>query len=455
MTAALVALIGVVLVAPFVWSLLVMLARRSAKDPIEDKHEKLILALMLAPVGVGVAFLCLPGEAVSAISPPLLDWIELPAENVATIEKSAVAATPIDWLLVAGLALLALYALGAARSAVALILAHMRLQRWVRAAQPAAELGVLLSDDAPSPLAAPNNRILFPRHLIDTLSTDQIYLIVAHERHHHARGDLSFYALLAWIDVLFWFNPFVRGQAQHCRLAAELDCDAAVTAAAPHMRRTYAQTLVTVLKHSAGDALQCAPAVFSHRAVGAHRMRILQIMKSDAATRKRAPWFAYAAVLALAAPLGASQLALAQSSGAAAPVASAAPVFSQTPVAGRISSGFGERTDPFSGARVTHAGIDIVAPEGTPVVAPAAGRVIRAVMDHEGYGNMIEIDHGGGYHLRYAQLSRIDVSEGQSVAAGQQIGRVGRSGRATGPHLHLEVWRDNLAWDPALVVPMP
>lgn len=450
-----IAAIGVLLVAPLIWSALVALARRQAAGQLHDRHEKALLALMLAPIGVGAVLMLLPQHAMPGEGPPLLEWVELPGLATDDVAYLGQAAPSFDWMLIAGFSVFALYAVGVLRAAIPLIKAHMRLRQWIKAAHPYAEFGVHLSERATTPLAVSNQRVLFPRRLVELLTPAQVSLIVAHERHHHARGDVGFYAMLSWIDVALWFNPFVRAQTRNCRLAAELDCDAAVTAAAPEMRRTYAETLLAVLKHAAGDALQCAPAVFSHRAYGEHRMRILQIMKRDTGGRKQAPWFAYVAALALAAPLGVGQLALAQSSGATAPVASAAPVFSQTPVVGRVSSGFGERTDPFSGNRATHAGVDIVAPEGTLVVAPAAGRVIRTVMSQEGYGNMIEIDHGGGYRLRYAQLSRIDVTEGQSVDAGQQIGRVGRSGRATGPHLHLEVWRDNLAYDPALIVPMP
>ncbi|MEQ1493994.1 MAG: M56 family metallopeptidase, partial [Terricaulis sp.] len=221
---------------------------------------------------------------------------------------------PFDWISFAGFSLLALYALGAVCHAFPLIATQLQLRQWSAAATPDRELqGVYVSDMSATPLAISNGRVLFPRVLLETLSAEQTKLIVAHERHHHARGDVAFYTALAWIETLLWFNSFVRGQARHCRLAAELDCDRAVTTAAPEMRRTYAQTLLVVLKHSAGSALQCAPAVFSHRAVGEHRMRILNIMKSDADTRKRAPWLAYVTALALVAPLGLAQLARAQS----------------------------------------------------------------------------------------------------------------------------------------------
>ncbi|MEQ1493993.1 MAG: M23 family metallopeptidase, partial [Terricaulis sp.] len=78
-----------------------------------------------------------------------------------------------------------------------------------------------------------------------------------------------------------------------------------------------------------------------------------------------------------------------------------------------------------------HPGVDIAAAMGTPVVAPADGRVMRATTNTD-YGNMIEIDHGDGFALRYAHLSAFDVREGETVRAGQIIGRVGNSGRSSG-----------------------
>ena len=446
--------LGVLALAPFIWSALVALARRgAAAAPLSDAHEKAVLAIMLAPIALGAALMLAPREAMPAFAPPLLDLIEPAGADAGSPNAAAPAA--IDWPLAAALTLLALYAAGLARHAAPLAAAHLRLHRWASSARPHPTLrDVYLCAFATTPLAAPGRRVLFPRILAEALPAEQIALVVEHERQHHARGDVAFYALLAWIDAILWFNPFMRAQTRHCRLAAELACDAAVTAAAPQMRRTYAQALLQVLKHTAGDALPCAPAVFSHRAMGDHRMRILEIMKPRAGAHKRPPWLAYAAALALAAPLAIGQLALAQSSGGATPAASAAPVFSHAPTAGRVTAGFGPRNDPFSGAPAFHGGVDIAAPLGTPVVAPAAGRVTRIVLGHEGYGDMIEVDHGGGYRLRYAQLSRIDVREGESVSAGQQIGGVGNSGRATGTHLHFEVWREGVPLDPATVVPL-
>jgi murein DD-endopeptidase MepM/ murein hydrolase activator NlpD len=109
------------------------------------------------------------------------------------------------------------------------------------------------------------------------------------------------------------------------------------------------------------------------------------------------------------------------------------------PVEGKLESGFGGRRNPFGGSSYEfHSGQDIEAAWGVPVVAGAKGKV-AFVGWQNGYGQLVVIDHGGGLTTRYGHLSHIDVVQGQIVARGEFIGRVGSSGRSTGPHLHYEV----------------
>ena len=113
----------------------------------------------------------------------------------------------------------------------------------------------------------------------------------------------------------------------------------------------------------------------------------------------------------------------------------------------RLSSRFGNRRDPFTRRTAFHAGIDYAAPTGTPVYAPADGVVTRAGR-RGGYGLMIDIDHAHGLSTRYAHLSRMMVAPGAQVRRGDIIGRIGSTGRSTGPHLHYEVRRHGRAIDP-------
>jgi murein DD-endopeptidase MepM/ murein hydrolase activator NlpD len=109
------------------------------------------------------------------------------------------------------------------------------------------------------------------------------------------------------------------------------------------------------------------------------------------------------------------------------------------PVDGKLESGFGGRRNPFGGSSYEfHSGQDIDAPYGAPVIAGANGKVVFAGWQN-GYGQLVVIDHGGGLTSRYGHLSHIDVVEGQTISRAEFLGRVGSTGRSTGPHLHYEV----------------
>ena len=114
-----------------------------------------------------------------------------------------------------------------------------------------------------------------------------------------------------------------------------------------------------------------------------------------------------------------------------------------------LSSSYGWRRNPVTGRSAMHEGLDFAAPPGTPILAASGGVVLEARF-HPGYGNMVEIDHGDGLITRYAHASSLMVKQGQLVDRGQQIARVGSSGRSTGPHLHFEVRLAGQPLDPRL-----
>jgi len=125
-----------------------------------------------------------------------------------------------------------------------------------------------------------------------------------------------------------------------------------------------------------------------------------------------------------------------------------------TPVAGpqfERTSGFGARIDPFTGRYSFHPGVDFAGPWGSIIAATAPGTVIFAG-DRGGYGNMVEIDHSFGIHTRYGHMSSILVHVGSKVSKGTPIGRLGSTGRSTGPHVHYEVWYDNVMRNPSTFI---
>ena len=112
-----------------------------------------------------------------------------------------------------------------------------------------------------------------------------------------------------------------------------------------------------------------------------------------------------------------------------------------------LSSSFGYRSDPFTGAGAMHSGLDFPGPIGSPILAAAPGKVVF-VGQKSGYGNVVEVDHGQGILTRYAHLSGFTTRVGSAVAAGQQIAKMGSTGRSTGSHLHFEVRLNGAAVNP-------
>ncbi len=121
------------------------------------------------------------------------------------------------------------------------------------------------------------------------------------------------------------------------------------------------------------------------------------------------------------------------------------------PVRGYLSAGFGNRNDPFTGLKDFHPGLDISAPLGTKILAPADGTVIFAGVKG-GYGNAVTVSHGRGIVTHYGHLDAFNVKAGQAVRRGSVIGFVGSTGRSTAPHLHYEVWLNGSNQNPLLYI---
>ncbi len=113
-----------------------------------------------------------------------------------------------------------------------------------------------------------------------------------------------------------------------------------------------------------------------------------------------------------------------------------------------LTSNFGYRADPFTGAQTMHEGVDFSATTGTQILASASGKVIKSEQE-AGYGNLVDIDHGNGLVTRYAHASKLLVKEGDLVVRGQTLAEVGSTGRSTAPHLHFEIRFNGVPQNPA------
>lgn len=114
----------------------------------------------------------------------------------------------------------------------------------------------------------------------------------------------------------------------------------------------------------------------------------------------------------------------------------------------QVGASVGKKMDPFYKVLTMHTGIDLIAGQGTPVIATADGVVLDVKRSGKGPGNIVEIGHDGGYRTLYAHLQDIVVRKGERVKAGRKIANVGMSGNSFAPHLHYEVHRDSLVLDP-------
>jgi murein DD-endopeptidase MepM/ murein hydrolase activator NlpD len=400
----------------------------------------------------------------SVPAPPAKAWLTPSAAVPTAIDwaGSAVRRLPLAWLCIylGGLGWHAARRIAAARRWQALLLRHSRAvgidELSVLApaqchAIAAARLRVRTTDLPMSPLLHGLLRpcLVLPSHLAD-LSPAQQAMIIEHELTHWRRRDPAWLAASNLVGLLFWFNRPYQRLGAALREAVELGCDDAVLAGrAQHERQSYAAALVAQLKlqlklqPGAGPAPAFGQLGVKERVL---RMRALRPPRLSAGGRCATG----AAALGLAAA-GTCMVPAFSSPAVPTPLQqimlpeAAAPQSWNYPLGQvRVTSLYGVRSPRRQGA---HHGLDFAARRGTPVTAVAAGTVIEANQD-PAYGKYVRIAHGAGQQSLMAHLDAIGVQAGQQIAAGQAIGTAGDTGKATGPHLHLEYWQDGKRRNP-------
>jgi len=271
------------------------------------------------------------------------------------------------------------------------------------------------------------------------LKGDGLDFVLLHECLHIARGDLVTRPLERLVADLIWFSPFAwlaRQRLDHWREAV---CDADAVRLSGD-RVGYARALVETARTcrpASPPGTVCLPAatLFSSpkRTL---TMRISSLVDTPDKTRSRRRLAGGLILAFLATPLAIAH-GLGEQDGAHAGTVAFGAAIIDHPDA-KITSRFGNRIHPISKKEMFHSGIDIGAPFGTPVLLPAAGEVITTG-ERRGYGLVVEVELDGTRdRLRFAQLQSYRVKVGDRLVAGDPIGAVGASGRATGPHLHLE-----------------
>lgn len=277
--------------------------------------------------------------------------------------------------------------------------------------------------------------VYLPNGLERQLSQEEMSLVVGHELMHVRRLDAVWRPFERIVADVLWFNPFAWLVRTELDRAREIACDEAmlVSKAPPTV---YARALVAAARFAEGLPTRApAAAMFPFNKDKELTERVKIAVANSQGNSSLVGLAAFGLFLAAGLPLAAAQGAGAEK------VRAPIPDFSATVIeSGRakLSSAYGKRKDPFTKKVVWHAGVDIAAKIGTEIHVPAKGQVVF-VGTKDGYGNAIEIKHNEEWLTRYGQLDEILVEEGQSVQAGDVIATVGETGRATGPHLHLEL----------------
>ena len=308
------------------------------------------------------------------------------------------------------------------------------------------KLQIVLTEQCRSPFIVQgfSSKLVLPISLFDKLSEQQIRLVIRHEWIHKKNGDGLIQILLQLLLCINWFNPVCYWVINRTNWATEANCDFEVLSGRRNLQRTYALAMLQILRRSATNLSHQPVAAFSSQSHRSITMRIKHIMDPSAKSFK-----SFFSRLGLT--LGSSALSIMALS--LQPTLHAEEAFEMVNpvVKAKVSSSYGMRNK----FHKFHHGIDLAAKEGTPIVAAASGKVIVSTEKLKGrknYGTVIIIEHGNGYQTVYSHLSQLRAFEGDYVEKGQLIGLVGQTGRATGPHLHLEILKDKKSVDPAAYI---
>jgi len=272
--------------------------------------------------------------------------------------------------------------------------------------------------------------------------------ILDHEIAHARRQDVRTALCMRILGVVFWFNPVWRILETRRQIAVEMACDAyALNRLDPGMARSYARALLDTVRADSGFAHAVGFGVTHKEAL---KMRLSSILSPS--PKPKLGHLLTGLLCAGVLITGSAGMQLAHATGLS---LTKTPEFTHMVLQGRFTSAFGVR-NRLPDLPQAHGGVDVAAPVGTPINAPAAGQVAYVGNGYQGnpaWGHVIVLDHGGGWTTIYAHLGAMNVSVGERVRPGQPIAEIGLTGRTTGPHVHIELRQNGERVDPALYLP--
>lgn len=305
-------------------------------------------------------------------------------------------------------------------------------------------------------------RIVLPRALASVLTHAELTMVIAHEKAHIQRHDDQVGMLLRLIVSFTWFTPFMHRLLAEWAEAIEIQCDQAVVTAQPRsQRRGYVQTLLKTMRFTQNENLPLPVAAFATKSLRREKMRICLALGDRP---YRALGRVTKGLILISTVAGSTIGGMALSSGMSnESLSMTADSLTTQPVAmlheGRHTSGFGMAKHPFKpGQKRNHTGVDIAAPVGTVIHAPADGVIVTATDLYNGlpkYGKVVVLETNGDTQTLLAHLDQYMVTAGQRVTAGEPIATIGNTGQTTGPHVHIETRLRGERVDPHSVWQLP
>lgn len=308
--------------------------------------------------------------------------------------------------------------------------------------------------------------VLIPRNMADQLNAVEWECVFRHELVHYKRRDIWVNTIFTLLAAVHWFNPAIWYGLHRMRFEQEAACDASVMAALG-AKDTYADSLIKVLEIGASQRSAPAGIGFSnYKNVITRRMRMIRNFQPSNKRSAILGVIVLCIVALFALPSTFAKEGTVESPFAKNPasaekvqaegeqkesVSTSTEVLGEIsfvmPASGKITSVFGYRTHPVSKKQLLHDGIDIANREGTDVFASSSGKVIKAEYDGA-YGFTVVIEHNESWQSEYRHLKELSVNQGDMVNTNDRIGQMGRTGQATGSHLHFSIRKDGEYLDP-------
>ncbi len=332
-------------------------------------------------------------------------------------------------------------------------------EKWRRKLKIRKNVQIITSDKDITPFSCGwfIPKIYISLSLIQNLTIEKLEFVIAHEMAHIKRSDFFWIRIESIIQIVLFFNPMVWYVIRKRNQLRELLTDTLVLSQGILHKNHYIKCLLNLSEFNllGSCALRWAPGMSEKKSQLKQRILFLQ---GENQMRKM-PFQIVILILLLTGwfvlPMTGYQTSDFTVKAEPVEVPSIGAAF-QSPLPGHtITSGWGYRKDPLNKKVKLHKGVDLKAKTGTDVLAAGTGIIVKAKNEYQqgvSYGKYVDIRHSNGMMTRYAMLNAILVEEGQKVKAGTIIGKVGSTGRSTGPHLHFELRKDGEAVNPEMYI---